>query len=223
METRMIDLQLIRDSLPLLARGVLVTLQISAFACAIGLVLGTICGLALSSRNWLLRSIVSIYTTLFRGTPMLIQIIFVTLVIPRLGISISLFWGVVLAIGLNSGAYIAHIIKSGIKSISEGQREAGKTLGLSNLQIARYIVLPQAIRVVLPALGNEFITLIKDSSLASYVGVQELTKEGEIIASRTFDALTIYLAVAVCYLLITGTLSFLLSIVEQRMGRHASN
>jgi polar amino acid transport system permease protein len=213
----MIDMQLIMDSLPYLGRGILVTLQISAFACAMGLVIGTMCGLALSSNNLLLRSIVTIYTTIFRGTPMLIQIIFATLVLPTLGIAFSPLWSVILAVGLNSGAYIAYIVLSGIKSISVGQREAGKTLGMNNIQIIRYIVLPQALRVVLPALGNEFITLIKDSSLASIVGVQELTKEGEMITARTFDALTVFLAIAVCYLVITGILSIIVSHIEQRI------
>ncbi len=219
----MIDFQLIIDSLPYLARGALITLQISALACAMGLVIGTISGLALSSRNKIFHIAATIYTTLFRGTPMLIQIIFVTLVLPTIGLAIPRLWGVIIAVGLNSGAYIAHIIKSGIQSISKGQREAGKTLGMSNTQIIRYIVLPQAIRVVLPALGNEFIVLVKDSSLASIIGIQELTKEGEIIATRTFDALTVYVAVAACYLLITGILSLIVSYIERRMGHHASH
>jgi polar amino acid transport system permease protein len=223
MEFIMIDISLLQESIPYLLRGARYTLEIAALSCFIGLILGTLCGLALSSKNWLLRFCVSIYTTIFRGTPMLIQIIFATLVLPTIGIPMSRFWGVIWAIGLNSGAYIAHIIKSGISSVPVGQREAGKTLGLSNTQIIRYIILPQAIRVVLPALGNEFITLIKDSSLASIVGVQELTKEGEIIASRTFDALTIYLGVAVCYLIITSLLSIAVSYIEQRMNHHAQH
>ena len=217
----MIDFQLIADSLPYLGRGILITLQISAIACAMGLLIGTVCGLILSSKNLLLRSIVTFYTTIFRGTPMLIQIIFAALVLPTLGIALPTLWAVIIAIGLNSGAYIAYIVLSGIKSVSVGQREAGKTLGMNNMQIIRYIVLPQAFRVVLPALGNEFITLIKDSSLASIVGVQELTKEGEMIMGRTFDYLTMYIAIAACYLIITSALSLIVSRIEQRMGTDA--
>lgn len=219
----MIDIALLKTALPFLIRGSIYTIEIAIISCVIGLILGILCGLALSSKNAVLWFAATIYTTIFRGTPMLIQIIFATLVLPSLGIPLSRFWGVVWAIGLNSGAYIAHIIKSGISSVSAGQRDAGKTLGLTNQQIIRYIVLPQAIRVVLPALGNEFITLIKDSSLASIVGVQELTKEGEIIASRTFDALTIYLGVALCYLVITTLLTALVAYVEQRMNIHAQH
>ncbi|EKD48976.1 MAG: hypothetical protein ACD_64C00050G0001 [uncultured bacterium] len=219
----MIDFQLLTDSIPYLLRGAAVTLQIATLSCILGILFGTLCGLGLTSKNRLVRFLLSIYTTLFRGTPMLIQIVFVTIALPTLGIGFSRFWGVVWAIALNSGAYIAHIIKSGINSVSQGQREAGKTLGLSNTQIVRYIILPQAIRVVLPALGNEFITLIKDSSLASIVGVQELTKEGEILSSRTLDALTIYLGVALGYLIITTALSLLLSLIERRMNQHAQH
>src|SRR3989344_6675168 len=219
----MIDFQLLTDSIPYLLRGAAVTLQIATLSCILGILFGTLCGLGLTSKNRLVRFLLSIYTTLFRGTPMLIQIVFVTIALPTLGIGFSRFWGVVWAIALNSGAYIAHIIKSGISSVSVGQREAGKTLGLSNTQIIRYIILPQAIRVVLPALGNEFITLVKDSSLASIVGIQELTKEGEILSSRTLDALTIYLGVALGYLIITTALSLLLSLIERRMNQHAQH
>ena len=217
----MIDIALVKSSLPALLRGSIYTLEIAAFSCTIGIILGLLAGLALSSQHRLVRAITNIYTGLFRGTPMLIQILIATFAIPTLGIPISRFWAVVLAIGMNSGAYIAHIIKSGIGSVSIGQREAGKTVGLSDAQIIWYIVLPQAIRVVLPALGNEFITLIKDSSLASYVGVQELTKEGEIIAGRTLDAVTMYATVALFYLIITGILSIVVSAVERRMNHHA--
>ena len=219
----MIDFELLKESIPYLLRGAIVTLQIASISCAIGLVLGILCGLGLTSKSRFVRFLIGVYTTLFRGTPMLIQIIFASLILPTLGIGISRFWGVIWAIGLNSSAYIAHIIKSGINSVSQGQRDAGKTLGLNNIQIIWYIVLPQAIRVVLPALGNEFITLVKDSSLASIVGIQELTKEGEIISSRTLDALTIYLGVAAIYLIITTVLSLLISFIEQRMNRHAQS
>lgn len=220
----MIDTQLLIEAIPKLARGALITLQIASISCFFGALLGTIFGLGLTSKNKVIRFLIGIYTTIFRGTPMLIQIVFLALVLPSsIGLAVSRYWGVILAISLNSGAYIAHIIKSGINSVSKGQREAGKTLGLSHAQIVWHIVLPQAIRVVLPALGNEFITLVKDSSLASIVGVQELTKEGEIISSRTLDALTIYCGVAVSYLIITTALTLIVSYIEQRMDHHAQH
>ena len=219
----MIDITLLKDSIPFLIRGSIITLEIGALSCSIGVIIGIIGGLFLQSSSFIFRALMHIYTTIFRGTPMLIQIIVAVLVVPQLGIPVSRFWGVVIAIGLNSGAYMAHIIKAGISSVSKGQKEAAKTLGLNNYQIIRFIILPQAIRIALPALGNEFITLVKDSSLASIVGVQELTKEAQIIESRTFDALTTYLGVALCYLIITSFLSLLISFIERKINHHVIN
>ena len=136
-----------------------------------------------SSKNRFVRWLVLMYTTLFRGTPMLIQILFARYALPRMGIMLPAFWSAVCAIGLNSGAYISFIIHSGISSVPRGQVEAGKVLGFSYFQILRYIVLPQALQIVFPALGNEFITLIKDSSLASVIGVPELTQQSNFILS----------------------------------------
>ena len=216
----MIDIELIINSLPLLLRGSQVTLQISVIGCFSGIFFGTILGLLQSGKNKIIRSLVALYVTIIRGTPMLIQIAFAAYVLPELGLKLPLFWSAVLAISLNSAAYVSQIIRSGISSVSSGQLEAARTLGMSNMQITRYIVLPQAFRVVLPALGNEFITLVKDSSLASTIGVVELTKEAWFIRSRTFDALSIYCAVAIIYLVMTTTLSIIIAQLEKKMSRH---
>ncbi len=218
----MIDLDLIIQSLPRVFAGTLITLQIAAISCCIGLFLGALFGFGLESHNKFIRYSVNIYTGIFRGIPMLIQIIFVTYLLPSIGLNISAFWAVIWAIGLNSAAYIAHTIRSGIQSVGKGQIEAAKTLGFSRLQIMWYIILPQALRVVLPALGNEFITLVKDSCLASIVGVHELTYEGNVIQSITYDALTVYALIALIYLIITTLLSLIVSSLEKRMnhGNH---
>jgi polar amino acid transport system permease protein len=168
----------------------------------------------------IIRAMITTFVTIIRGTPMLIQILFAVLVLPQLGISIPTLWAVIMAIGLNSSAYISNIVRAGISSVGRGQLEAGKVLGLSSWQITRFIVLPQALRIALPALGNEFITLVKDSSLASVVGITELTQEGRMELSKTFDALTIYTGVALVYLVITTTLSLLISYAERRMNVH---
>lgn len=219
----MIDFQLIRESLPLLLRGALVTLQIAGISTFIGIVLGTLLGVAQTSKSKLWRALVTLYVTIIRGIPMLIQITFAYYVLPQFGINLPAFWVAVVAIGLNSAAYVSQIIRSGIKSIGRGQMEAGRVLGLSPLQITRYVILPQAFRVVIPALGNEFITLVKDSSLASVIGVVELTKEGNFIRGRTFDALTVFAAVAMIYLIITTTLSLLVNWFEKKVNTHAKN
>lgn len=219
----MINFQLIKDSLPLLLSGALVSIEIALIAGLIGIALGTTLALLQTSRQSVLRWIVTIYVTLVRGTPMLIQITFAYFGLPQLGINLPAFWVAVAAIGLNSAAYVSQIIKAGIRSIGKGQIEAGRVLGLNTMQITRYIILPQAFRVMIPALGNEFITLIKDSSLASTIGVVELTKQGTFIRGRTFDAITTFAGVALIYLLITTTLSLLINWFEQRMNRHAKH
>lgn len=218
-----IDFDLIIQYLPNLLSGALVTLQIASIGCAMGIIIGTLLGIIHAGSNKILRGFVTIYVTLFRGTPMLIQIAFAVLVLPQLGITISDFWAATLAIGFNSSAYISQIIRSGIAFVGRGQIEAAKVLGMSSMQTTRYIVLPQAIRVVLPALGNELITLVKESSLASTVGVMELSKQANYIKNRTFDALTIYFAVAVFYLIITSFLSFCVHLIEKKMRSHAEN
>jgi len=219
----MIDSNVFYKALPYLLRGAVVTLEIALASCAIGLTLGTILGLLQSGHNKIIRALIHVFVTIIRGTPMLIQIAFVYFVLPEFGIMIPDFWAAVLAIGLNSSAYVSQTVRSGIAAVSKGQREAGKVLGLSKAQTTRYIILPQALAVVLPALGNELITLVKDSSLASTIGVMELTKEGSIIKSQTFDALTIYCAIALFYLAMTSVLSYCLAHLERRMTRHVSN
>lgn len=219
----MIDFKLIQDSWPLLMRGAVVTLQIAGLSTFIGIILGTLLALGQTGKSKIARWLVTLYVTIIRGIPMLIQITFAFYVLPQFGIKLPAFWVAVIAIGLNSAAYVSQIIRTGIKSIGKGQIEAGRVLGLSNMDITRYIVLPQAFRLVIPALGNEFITLVKDSSLASVIGVVELTKEGNFIRGRTFDAFTVFAAVACIYLIITTTLSLLVTWLEQRMNRHVKN
>lgn len=215
------DFAIVLKYWPQLLHGTFISLQIAALGCLIGFSLGVLLGIIQSGHNAFFRSLVTVYVTILRGTPMLIQIAFAVFVLPQLGIRVPIFWAATLAIGFNSSAYLSQIIRSGIESIAKGQLEAAKVLGFDYYQTIRFIILPQAIRVVLPALGNEFITLVKDSSLASTVGVMELTKEASYIKNQTFDALTVYCIIALIYLGITSTLSFCFARLEKRMNRHA--
>ena len=208
----------------MLLSGAVVTVQIAACACLIGLSLGTILALIQTSSHRVLKACAHGYVTLIRGTPMLIQIVFLYYaILPALGINLIPLWAAIVAIGLNSSAYISQVIKSGIVSVGKGQREAAHTLGLSTGQTLRYIVLPQAIRVVIPSLGNEFITLIKDSSLAYTIGVVELYKQGITMRSQTFDTMTTFTAVALTYLILTTGLSLVMASLEKRMNRHVTH
>lgn len=209
--------------LPRLLKGAVLSLAIAVLAAAIGLIFGTILGILESQKHPLISKIISVYVTIIRGTPMLVQIVFLSILAPTLGIPYTLFSVAVTAIGLNSSAYISQIVRSGIASVSSGQIEAAYTLGIPSNDIMRYIILPQAIRIVLPALGNEMITLVKDSSLASIIGVTELYQQATLMKAATYDALTAYMAAAGLYLLMTSTLSFFVHKLEKYLNSHAQH
>ncbi len=215
----MIDLSLIWNSLPSLLHGAYISVALTLVAASIGLSLGSILGVATTFQSRPLSAVIGIYVTFFRGTPMLVQILFFYYVLPQFGIMIAPFWAASIAIGLNSAAYISQIVLTGINGVPVGQLEAAHTLGFTKIKTLRFIVLPQAFRMVIPALGNELITLVKDSSLASIIGVMELSKEASIIRSRTYDAFSILLAISVIYLLLTATLSFCIKKYECRLKK----
>ena len=197
------------------------TLVIAMGAVLIGVFLGTIAAI---SRNVyentgklkLLSVISKYYVDIIRGTPSTLQLMIIYYVIFKQS-SINIVIVGILAFGINSGAYVAEIIRSGISSISKGQWEAGYALGLKYSQVMKDIILPQAIKNILPALGNEFITLVKETSIGAYIGIVELTKASDIIASRTYDYFFPLILIAIIYLIITFTLSKIISILEKRL------
>ena len=150
----------------------------------------------------ILNKLVTWYVNVVRGTPVLLQLMIIYYVIFK-SVDISIVIVGILAFGLNSGAYVSEIIRSGINSIDKGQMEAGLSLGLNYRKVMRYIIMPQGIRNVMPALGNEFITLIKETSAGAYIGIMELTKASDIIASRTYDYFFPLIIIALIYLVIT--------------------
>lgn len=217
----MININIIIDALPQLLHGALVSLAIAFGASLIGFILGTYLGIIQASESHIGRSLVTTYVTIIRGTPMLIQIVFFYILILHFQLPLSKFAAALLAIGMNSSAYISQVVRSGIMSISKGQIEAAYTLGITKNDIMRFIILPQAFRVVIPALGNELVTLIKDSSLASIIGVTELYREGELLKYQVFDAISVYTAVALIYLIMTSSLSFIVHKIEKYLRYHA--
>jgi polar amino acid transport system permease protein len=214
----MIDSSLLFDSLPHLLRGLVVSLEIAFISSCIGIFLGILIALGQRTSNYFVQATLFVYVNIIRGTPMLIQILFAYYVLPQWGIRLEPFWTASIMIGLNSSAYISQVMRSGIQSIAKGQWEAAYVLGFSKIQTLRFIILPQAIKNVLPSLANEFITLIKDSSLASIIGVTELAKEGRIIISRTYDSFTIFTIIGLLYIMVTWTVSYLVYRLEKRMN-----
>lgn len=208
-----------------LANGLLTTLEITLFAVIIGIVLGFVIAVIRSSCdmtgkakiiNWILKA----YLTIIRGTPAMIQLLIIYYVIFASS-NVNKVLVAVIAFGLNSSAYIAEIVRSGIMSIDVGQFEAGRSLGFTYVQTMRYFILPQAFKNVLPALGNEFIVLLKETSISGYIGIMDLTRGGDFIRSRTYEAFFPLITVALIYLVIVMGLSAMVGRLERRLKNDA--
>ena len=161
--------------------------------------------------------IANLYVTIIRGTPALVQLMIIYYVIFK-SVTVDLVLVGILSFGINSGAYVSEIMRAGINSVDIGQMEAGVSLGLSYNQTMKYVILPQAIKNILPALGNEFITLVKETSVAGYIGIMELTKASDIIASNTYNYFFPLIITALIYLFITSMLSKLLGVFERKVN-----
>ncbi len=212
-----LDFDLIADNLPLLLKGAAVTLEITALSVGIGLLIGMIVGVARLSNYRLIRSLAAVYVDFIRGTPLLVQIFLVYFALPKLlGMRIDPFVAAVAACSINSGAYVAEIFRSGIQSIDKGQFEAAQALGLNWFQSMKFVIMPQAFKRIIPPLGNEFIAMLKDSSLVSVIGFEELTRTGQMIISRTYAVFEVWMVVAILYLIMTLCISRLVALLEKK-------
>lgn len=202
--------------------GLFNTVIIAFFAVIIGIIIGTIISVIrnnyeVNKKFKMLNDIGCFYVNVIRGTPVILQLMIIYYVIFK-NSTINIVLVGIIAFGINSGAYVAEIIRAGINSVPKGQMEAGLSLGLSYGKVMRLIILPQAIRNILPALGNEFITLLKETSVGAYIGIAELTKASDIIASRTYDYFFPLIIIAIIYLVMTLGLSKLVSKMEKRIN-----
>lgn len=203
--------------------GLLVTLEVTLFATLIGILLGFIVAIIRSThdrtgRMKILNVVCQVYLTVIRGTPVVVQLLIMYFVIFG-SVNVSKILVAVLAFGVNSGAYVAEVCRAGIMSIDIGQMEAGRSIGFSYAQTMWYIILPQAFKNVLPALGNEFIVLLKETSISGYIALQDLTKGGDIIRSRTYDAFMPLIGVALVYLVLVLGFTKLVSLLERRLNQ----
>lgn len=215
------DPQLFISILPDLAFGAFMTLKLTTISTFFGLIIGSIAGLARVSHNPVFHYLSTFYVEVIRGTPLLVQILIVYFGLPAIGVNLSPEPAGIIALSINSGAYIAEIVRAGIESVPHGQMEAARSLGMTYLQAMRYVIFPQAFRNIMPALGNEFIALLKDSSLLSVISIVELTRVGRQIVSATFNAWTPFIGVALFYLLMTIPLSRLVNYYQRRIGKYA--
>ena len=197
------------------------TLIITLLAAILGIALGFLVAIIRSSHDKtghmkIPNFICQVYLTVVRGTPTMIQLLIIYYVIFA-SVNVSKVLAAVVAFGLNSGAYVAEIVRSGIMSVDEGQSEAGRSLGLNYRQTMQFIIMPQAFKNVLPALGNEFIVLLKETSISGYIGLTDLTHGGDIIRGITFSPFMPLIAVALIYLLLVTGLSWCVNKLERRL------
>lgn len=216
------DVKLLAASLPQLLQGAGMTVKITALTLTISIILGTLVGLGRTAgRRWL-NGILAVYVEVIRGTPLYTQLLLVVYGIPQaLDIRVDEFTTAVICFGLNSGAYVSEIIRAGIQSVDRGQMEAARSLGMSHLQAMRYVILPQAFRRVIPPLVNESSTILKESSLVGTVALVELTRQAQLIQSRTFKPFTAFVGAALIYLVMTTILSRLAAVLERRLNASA--
>lgn len=220
---KLYDTFIVGDRWKYLTNGLLTTLEITFFAVIFGMVLGFLIAIVRATHTKtgklkFLNILAKIYLTVIRGTPVVVQLLIIYFVIFA-SVNIDKTFVAVLAFGLNSAAYVAEIVRSGIMSIDKGQFEAGMSLGMNYRRTMISIILPQAFKNVLPALANEFIVLLKETSVSGYIALADLTKGGDIIRSSTYEAFLPLIAVAIIYLVMVMILSALVSKLERRLAK----
>jgi glutamine transport system permease protein len=212
------DWSVIKDAMPALLGGARLTILITVAGLAGGLVVGFIAGLMRAYGNAVMNAIAFVYIELVRGTPIVVQVMFIYFALPVLAdIRVNPMTAAITAIVVNAGAYIAEIVRGSFLSVHKGLREAGLALGLPTWKVLVYIIGPVAFRRMIPPLGNQVIVSLKDTSLFIVIGVGELTRQGQEIMAANFRAVEIWSAVAILYLLMTGTLTLILRVTERRM------
>lgn len=216
----MLFFELLVEHFPSFMDAMWQTVQITLFSLFFGLVLGIVFGLMKVSQNKVIQSISNAYIWIIRGTPLLVQIYFVYFGIPMAtGVRLTEWQAGIITMSLNAGAYIAEIVRGGIESIDPGQMEAARSLGLPYNKSMSKVVLPQALRTMLPSLINQFIITLKDTSLLSVIGVRELTMNGKIISANNMETIRMWSIVAIYYLIIISILTMIANKVEAKVSK----
>jgi len=205
--------------LPYLLSGAVMTVLLTVVSMSFALLIGLAIALMRMARSKSLRMLSTAYVELIRGTPLLVQLFIIYYGLPQYGIRFDAFTAGVIGLSLNYSAYLAEVYRAGILSIDRGQWEAGGSIGLSRSSLLRYIILPQAMRVILPPVGNYFISMLKDSALVSTISVVELMRAAQLRVAITFRAMDIYLLVALLYFIMSYACAVLLGAVERRLAR----
>lgn len=215
-----LDFAQIVPSIPYIVQGIWVTLRIVAVAAVLGFVIGVLLSLCKIGKIKILRLFADFYTSIFRGTPLILQLMIIYFGLPQMiGFQIPAFMAAVLAFGLNSGAYVSEIIRAGIEAIDKGQREAALALGVPYKAMMKDIILPQALKNILPALMNEFITLTKESALVTTIGVLDIMRRAYVVGGETYRFFEPLLIAGLIYYVMVMGLTVLGKVIERRMKR----
>mgnify|MGYP000874975324 FL=1 len=212
------NIDFIKNILPILLKGSVMTVELTIITIILGSILGILLALLRLSNNKVLKYISSFYAWIFRGTPLLLQLFFFYYGLPFIGIELTPFTAAVIGLALNCGAYMAEIIRGGIQSIDQGQFEAAKALGFSYTQTMKRIILPQTFKVIIPPVGNEFISILKDTSLVSTIAMVELMRSAQQIYATSFDPISVFLTAAVFYLIMTTVFTTVFGIIERKLS-----
>lgn len=211
--------ELLKESLPMLTQGLVLTLQLAFISLAFAMVIGIVASLMGMSKNPVLRAINRVFVAIIRGTPLLVQGFFIYFGITGLlGVRISAFAAGTIALSLNAGGYLSEIFRGGIQAVDPGQREAARSLGLSARQTTWRIIIPQAIRICIPSVVNQWCITIKDTSIISVIGLAELTKMGQTIIARTYRSFEVWIMVGIMYFIVIYLLTVLARIVEKKVS-----
>ena len=211
--------ELLKESMPMLMQGLALTLQLAAISLVCAMVIGIVASLMGMSKNPILRAINGVFVAIIRGTPLLVQGFFIYFGITGLlGIRISAFAAGTIALSLNAGGYLSEIFRGGIQAVDPGQREAARSLGLSASQTTWRIIIPQAIRICIPSVVNQWCITIKDTSIISVIGLAELTKMGQTIIARTYRSFEVWIMVGIMYFVVIWLLTLLARFVEKKVS-----
>jgi len=211
-------LQQARDFLPILLQGAVVTVQVTALSFILSSLIGLALALLRLSRVAPLRAAASSVINVIRGLPIIVQLFYIYFVLPDFGVQLTAFQAGVIGLGIAYSAYQAENFRAGIEAVDEGQREAAQAIGMRTPLLMRRVILPQAFRIALPPYGNTLVMMLKDSSLVSTITVAEMTRQGQLIASSTFQNMTVYTLVALLYLLMSLPLVWMLKRLERRIS-----
>ncbi|AKN33531.1 ABC transporter permease [Clostridium carboxidivorans P7] len=212
------DTGIIIKVLPILLKGSVMTIELTVIALVVGTILGVFLALLKLSKNVVFRIISSFYTWIFRGTPLLLQLFFFYYGLPFMGVELTPFSAAAIGLSLNCGAYMAEIIRGGIQSIDKGQFEAAKALGFTYADTMKKIILPQTFKVIIPPVGNEFIALLKDTSLVSTIAMVELMRSAQQIYASTFRPIEVFFTAGILYLLLTTIFTGVFGVFEKKLS-----